>query len=104
MNNYVSGSMVSLVLLSLGIIAASLGVYNYSENKKSESGRGMLWVFVSVFFWTFGYAWMGMCYNSDFAYVARAIALLAVNFYIFFIIRHHCLLFFTIKNYVTLPI
>lgn len=88
MNLYQFSSVVAFILFGMGVSAAILGLSNYLENRKSRRGKQMLGVCISVFFWDSGYAWMSMCYENDFAYVARAIALLAVTFYMFFILRY----------------
>lgn len=87
-NVYQISALIALVLFGMGLSAAILGFINYWENKKSRRSTQMLWVCICVFFWDFGYAWMSLCYDNDFAYVARAIALLAVTFYMFFILRY----------------
>lgn len=88
MNQYTFSSLIAFILLSMGLTGGILGTVNYFENTKSISGRQMFCICWSVFFWNFGYAWMSMCYGDDFAYIARGIALLAVIFYIFFVIRY----------------
>lgn len=88
MYRYVLSSFIAFVLFSMGLIAGILGTVNYFENRKSRSGRQMFYVCWSVFFWNFGYAWMSMSYGDDFAYMARALALLAVTAYTFFVIRY----------------
>lgn len=88
MNSYTTSAMIAFVLLGMGLSALILGTYNHRENKKSKSGKEMFWVCICVFFWNFGYAWMSLCFEDDFAYVPRAMALLAVTFYMFFILRY----------------
>lgn len=88
MNNYVSSSLVSFVLFGMGLAAVLVGKTAYDENKNSNARRKMFGALICTFFWDFGYAWMGLCFNSDFAYVARAIALLAVFCYLFFTVRY----------------
>ena len=80
-----------MLLFGMGLVAIMLGLINYQENTRSAKGKQMLWVCIFVFFWDFGYAWMSLCYDSDFAYVPRAIALSAVAFYMFFILRYAAL-------------
>lgn len=88
MNTYITSSIVALIIFLMGTTSLLAGAYNVSENKGSKSGREMLYVCICVFFWDFGYSWMSLCFDSDFAYVPRAIALLAVFFYMFFILRY----------------
>lgn len=88
MYNYSLSALVSFLLLSMGIISVVLGSINYLENRSSKSALSMFYVFIMVFFWNFGYAWMGLCYDSDFAYIPRAISLLAVTLYMFFVLRY----------------
>ena len=88
MNYYPLGALVSFILFGMGLFAVIRGAENYYENKASKSGFQMLLVCLSVFFWDFGYAWMGLCYDSDFAYFPRAAALLAVYLYVFFIMKY----------------
>ena len=91
LNYYYFSSLVALILFGMGLLAIILGIINYLENTKSKKGKQMLWVCICVFFWDFGYAWMSLCYDSDFAYVPRAIALSAVSLYMFFILRYAAL-------------
>lgn len=86
MNQFTTSAIVSFVIFAMGIVAAMLGGYNSYENRKSRSGIVMLGITLCVFLWDFGYAWMGLCFQDDFAYVARAIALLAVTLYMTFIL------------------
>ena len=88
MNIYTTSSLIAFVLLGMGVSALILGTYNHRENKKSKSGKEMFWVCVCVFVWDMGYAWMSLCFHDDFAYVPRALALLAVTFYMVFILRY----------------
>ncbi len=91
LNYYYFSSLVALILFGMGLLAIILGIINYLENTKSKKGKQMLWVCICVCFWDFGYAWMSLCYDSDFAYVPRAIALSAVSLYMFFILRYAAL-------------
>ena len=91
LNYYCFSSLMALLLFGMGLVAIILGIINYLENTKSKKGKQMLWVCICVFFWDFGYAWMSLCYDSDFAYVPRAIALSAVSLYMFFILRYAAL-------------
>lgn len=88
MYNYALSSLVSFILLSMGIISVILGAINYLDTRKTKSALSMLYVFITVFFWNFGYAWMGLCYDSDIAYFARAISLLAVTFYMYYVLKY----------------
>ncbi len=88
MNYYLTGSIISFIVFGIGLSALFLGFLNLIENKKDKSTRQMLGVFISVFFWNFGYAWMGLCYESDFAYVPRAIALLSITAYMVFLLLY----------------
>lgn len=88
MNHYTMGALVAFVLFGMGLTAAILGGINYHENRKSKAGRLMCNVCWCVFFWDFGYAWMSLCYESDIAYFARAVALLAITFYMIFILKY----------------
>lgn len=83
---YILSPLVSFCLFGMGLIAIILGFVNLMENMKSRKGIQMFLMFFSVFLWDFGYAWMGLCYESDFAYVPRAIGLLGVCSYMFFIL------------------
>ncbi|MBQ8947397.1 MAG: response regulator [Lachnospiraceae bacterium] len=80
-NSYVISAMLSLILFGMGMTAMILGLHLFRENMNSSGGRKMFFVFVCVFIWDLGYAWMGLSYNSSFAYVARAIALAGVFMY-----------------------
>lgn len=88
MNSYVISSLIAFVLFGMGITALILGITNYMAYKESQSGRMMFVLLTCVFLWDFGYAWMSLCYDSDVAYVARAIALLGVYFYVYFLNRY----------------
>lgn len=88
MNQYTLSSLIAFMLFGMGMIAIILGIINYMENSKSRKGINMLCVCICVFFWDFGYAWMSLSYYDDFAYVSRAIALLSVTIYMFFILRY----------------
>ena len=83
MNSYVSSSLIAFVIFGMGFTAVFCGWNNYRENRESKTGILMFLVCLSVFLWDFGYAWMSLCFDTDFAYVPRAIALLAVTIYIF---------------------
>ena len=88
MSEYVLGSLVSFLLFGMGLTALILGIGVYRANKESKTGKAMLGLLVCTFFWDAGYAWMGLCYDSDFAYIPRAVSLLAVIFYLYFMIRY----------------
>ena len=81
MSHYTIGALVSFILFGMGMSALIMGGRNYQENRESRSGYLMFNICWCVFFWDVGYAWMGLCYNEGFAYVARAVALLAVTLY-----------------------
>ena len=88
MNYYWLSSLIALMLASMGTIALAYGAKTYIQNRESKTDAQMLLVCICVFGWDFGYAWMSLCYNSDFAYIPRAIALLAIYFYMVFIIGY----------------
>ena len=88
MNYYWLASLIAFVLSGMGTIALVFGAKTLIENKKSKSDLQMFFVCICVFVWDFGYAWMSMCYDSDFAYIPRAAALLAVYLYMVFIIGY----------------
>ena len=92
MNLYEVGALSAFTIFAMGVIAVTLGRINYLENDKSRASREMYIVCISVFIWDFGYAWMSLCYDSDFAYVARAIALMAIICYMIFALRYVSLL------------
>ena len=92
MNLYEIGALSAFTIFAMGVIAVVLGRINYIENDKSQASKEMYMVCISVFFWDFGYAWMSLCYDNDFAYVARAIALTAINWYMIFALRYVSLL------------
>ena len=81
MIRYEISALVSLALFFMGTVALLLGLSTYFDNPSSRSGRRMLLACISIFIWDFGYGWMGLCYNSDFAYIPRAIALISVIMY-----------------------
>ena len=78
---YAFSALVSLILYGMAMTALILGISTFRQSDKSKVGLKMLLVFASVFVWDAGYAWMGLCYESEWAYVARAIALLGVYIY-----------------------
>ncbi|MDO4188583.1 MAG: ATP-binding protein [Lachnospiraceae bacterium] len=88
MNQYAMASIIAFTLFAMGLTALLMGVQNFSQNKQSKTTRQMLMVCACVFVWDFGYAWMSLCYDSDFAYVPRAAALLAVYLYMVFTLRY----------------
>ena len=81
MIKYEIPALVSFALFFMGTVALLLGYSTYSGNPSSKSGKRMFLSCISIFVWDFGYGWMGLCYGSDFAYVARALALLSVISY-----------------------
>ena len=92
MNWYELGALSAFAIFAMGVIAVVLGRINYTESDKSKASKEMYMVCISVFFWDFGYAWMSLCYDNDFAYVARAIALMAINCYMIYSLRYVSLL------------
>lgn len=78
---YAVSALVSLILFGMAMTALILGISTYRQSERSRLGLKMLFVFASVFVWDAGYAWMGLCYDSEWAYVARAIALIGVYVY-----------------------
>lgn len=88
MNYYPLAALVAFMLFGMGLIALDFSVRTFLENKKSNSDIQMLFVCICVFAWDLGYAWMSLCFDSDFAYVPRAIALLGVYLYVFFILQY----------------
>ena len=92
MNLYEIGALSAFAIFAMGAMAFFLGRINYIESEKSRASKEMYMVCISVFFWDFGYAWMSLCYDNDFAYVARAIALMAINCYMIFALRYVSLL------------
>ena len=78
---YELAALVSFALFFMGTISLILGIMIYRANRTSRSVRKLYWSCISIFFWDVGYGFMGLCYNSDFAYVPRAIALLSVILY-----------------------
>ena len=87
-NDYVTASFVSLYLFCMAMTALTGGIRLFRENTHSAGNRKMFFVFICVFLWDFGYAWMGLCYDSGFAYAARAIALAGVFLYIAAIVEY----------------
>lgn len=81
-------SLISFILLQMGIMALMFGAYNLMQNRRSKSVILMFNICICVFFWDFGYAWMSLCYDANFAYIPRAIALLAIIFYMFYTLRY----------------
>lgn len=88
MNYYILSSLIAFILLGMGLFALFSGSEIFFGNKESKSGLEMFIVCICIFFWDAGYAWMSISYESDFAYIPRAIALLAVFLYTVFIIRY----------------
>ncbi len=81
MTGYEIPALVSFVLFFMGTVSLLMGVSTYGDNPSSDAGRRMFLACISIFLWDFGYGWMGLCYNSDFAYIPRALALLSVIAY-----------------------
>ncbi len=82
MIRYELSALVSFALFFMGTVALLLGLSTYNNNPSSRSGRRILLACISIFVWDFGYGWMGLCHGSDFAYIPRAIGLIAVIAYI----------------------
>lgn len=89
---YVLAAIVSFALFFMGTISLVMGSYMMYSNKGSRSVARMFQACVTIFFWNFGYGWMGLCYGSDFAYIARAIALISVIFYAIFVLDYVAIL------------
>jgi len=88
MNKYSVSAFIGLIIFGMGLLTLILGAGTYFENKQSKSARKMFYVCISVFFWDAGYAWMSLCHYDSFAYVPRAIALISINFYMYFILSY----------------
>lgn len=86
MNQYATAALVAFALIVMGFTALIIAVVNIKKNKRSKQVMMMSSACAMVFLWDFGYAWMSLCYESDFAYIPRAIALLGVLFYMYFIV------------------
>ena len=85
-NTYVIASLVSFLLFFMGSASFIRGLTIYL-NYDSKSGRYMFATCVCVFFWDLGYGWMGLCYDSDFAYIPRAIALYSIIVFLYCLIK-----------------
>ncbi len=88
MNQYTLGAMVSLILFGMAMTALILGIETFRRSGNSHAARRMFYLFICVAVWDAGYAWMGLCYGDDFAYIPRAIALLGVYFYMIMAIEY----------------
>jgi len=88
MNGFSIGALSALSLMAMAMIAIVLGVRLYRENSTSEGNQKMFGIFICVFIWDFGYAWMSLCYGDDFAYFPRAMALAGVFSYMFFCLEY----------------
>lgn len=100
MNHYSIAGLLSLFLMSMGVYALFMGVNTYLEGRKSKSAWKMLAICICVFFWNFGYAWMGLCQGDDFAIYPRALSLLAIYMYIYAVLGYVVYLSrFPIKKY-----
>ena len=86
--HYEVAAGVSFILVFMGTIALVLGLNMYQTNKQSKSTIRMSLACVAIFLWNFGYAWMGLSFNSDFAYIPRAVSLLSVIFYVDCVIEY----------------
>lgn len=87
-NYYVTAAFVSLYLFCAGMTALTGGIRLFRENTHSSANRKMFFAFLCVFLWDFGYAWMGLCYDSDFAYIARAMANVGIFLYMAGIVEY----------------
>ena len=85
---YSLSSLNALFLVSLGTVAAFIGIQNYLQNTKSKSGLQMCLACICVFFWDAGYAWMSQCYYESFAIYPRAVALIGIFLYLFIIMQY----------------
>ena len=88
MNVYTLSGLIAFILFGMGLVALEFGRENYLENKQSSTGKAMFRVCISVFFWDAGYAWMSICFDDNFAYIPRAIALMAITFYIYYVLKY----------------
>lgn len=87
-NYHATGALLAIALFAMGMVSLSLGYNNYRESGRSQAGIIMFNVFVSVFLWDFGYAWMSLCYDLFFAYIGRAVSLMAVIFFMYYVLRY----------------
>ncbi|MCR5510350.1 MAG: response regulator [Lachnospiraceae bacterium] len=85
---YASAAIVSLILFGMGTGALILGISRFRLSDASFVARRMFYIFACVFIWDAGYAWMGLCYDSPLAYVARAIALSGVILYMIAVLEY----------------
>lgn len=92
MNQYSLSALISFVVFGMGLMALNFGRRAYLDNRKSKSGKLMYGICTSVFFWDFGYAWMSVCHNDDFAYIPRAIALFSIITYMIFTLQYTIIL------------
>ncbi len=92
MNYYPFAAFASAILIFCGTIVLQFGVVNYKQSGKTKLGQIMMYTCISTFVWCCGYGLMGLCYDSQFAYAARALALFSVGLYISFIIDYIILL------------
>lgn len=88
MTNYVFAATLSFALFIMGATAFFMGLREYLENTSSRSGRVMFLTCIATSLWDVGYGFMGICYESDFAYVARAISLFAVMLFLYFVVSY----------------
>ena len=88
MNWYVTSALVSMCIFGMGLSAAIIGRINYHDNNESRLSKQMYHVLICTFLWEAGYALMGLCFESDVAYIARAVALFAVYSYMYSIIKY----------------
>ncbi|MCR5596277.1 MAG: response regulator [Lachnospiraceae bacterium] len=88
MSIYASGALASLTIYGMAMIAIVLGFQILKQDNNVKAGRRMFALFVSVYLWDTGYAWMGLCYDDEFAYIARAIALAGVYIYMVAILEY----------------
>jgi len=88
MNEYSTSALVAFVLVMMGYHALTVAWNNIKKNKFSKPVLMLSGACTMAAVWDFGYAWMSLCYYSEFAYIPRAIALLGVVFYMFFILQY----------------
>ena len=88
MNYYATSALMSFFLFGLGCLILFCGIRNFILNKNSKSDQLMLILCIFSFLINFGYAWMGLCFDTDFAYSPRAIGPLSVFLYIAYYMRY----------------
>ncbi len=76
--NFALASLISNVMLIMGVVSLVIGGRAFSRNPKSGTNCALFTISIFVFLWNFGYAWMGQCYRPGYAYFARTLALIGV--------------------------